>query len=98
MLPSTQTETTSHIGQARISASRLLAAEKSRLESEILHVDVAVDNEPHNRCANTRAAAERPRQYLFGAQGRLGVAVGDYVGHAGPLSRNFSSIQERRRA
>lgn len=43
-----------HICQARISASRLLAAEKSRPESEILHVDVAVDNEFHNRCANIR--------------------------------------------
>lgn len=90
--------TTSHISQARISASRLLVAEKPRPESGILHMDVADDNEPHNWCANTRAAAERPRQYLSGAQGPLGVAVGDYVGHIGPFSRDLSSIQERRRA
>lgn len=70
---------TSHIGQARISASRLLAAEKSQLESEILHMDVAVNNEPHNKSASTRAAAGRPRQYLFGAQGWLGVILDRYL-------------------
>lgn len=60
-------------------------------------MDVAFNDEPRG-CANALAAVERPRQYILGAQGPLDVAVGDYVGHIGPLPHNLQGIQAGRRA